>query len=56
MYNITGIIANNFANSILNCYKFKISVESYTQTRWAAFSDFEDMYISFLFNLLAQSL
>jgi len=55
-FNVTGIIGKNFANTILNCYLFTSSVVTYTNQRISRFVDFEDVYTSFLFNLLAQSL
>lgn len=56
MFNITGIIAKNFADSIYYCYLFENSVEVYTLQRWSTFVDVNDLYTSFLLNLLSKSL
>lgn len=44
------------ANGILNCYLFEKSVEEVVTFRISQFTDFTDVYTSFLFNLLSQSL
>jgi len=49
-------MSTEFANSFYNCYLFASSVEKVSTARIAKFSDFTDLYTSFLFNLLAQSL
>lgn len=53
MFNITGVIANNFADSLYYCYLFENAVEVYTLQRWSTFVDINDFYTSFLFNLLS---
>lgn len=44
------------ANGILNCYLFEKSVDEVITFRISQFTDFTDVYTSFLFNLLSQSL
>lgn len=53
MFNITGVIAGDFSNTIYYCYKFEDSVKVYTLKRWSTFVDVNDFYTSLLFNLLA---
>jgi hypothetical protein len=55
-YNISNIVSKNFASAILNCYLMTSSAYSSAQTRLSQFADFSDVYTSFLFNLLSQSL
>ena len=56
MYNISGIIGGNFNNMLYKCYLFKTSVDQVTTQRMNAFVDTEDIYTSFLFKLLSNSL
>lgn len=56
VYYASQVMSTEFANSFYNCYLFASSVESVAAARFAKFSDFTDLYTSFLFNLLSQSL
>lgn len=56
VYYASQVMSTEFANSFYNCYLFASSVEKVSTARIAKFSDFTDLYTSFLFNLLAQSL
>lgn len=55
-FNISNVIANNFANSFYNCYTMLANGVQTTQVWFNSFVDFTDVYTSFLFNLLSQSL
>ena len=54
-YNFSEIIGGNFADSILNCYLFEVSVKEVITFRLSSFVDNTDIVTSFLFNMLAQS-
>jgi hypothetical protein len=55
-YNMSKIIAINFADSVLNCYLYSDALNT-AGVKWvSSFSDFTDIATSFIFNLLAQSL
>ncbi len=41
---------------MFNCYLFSASVKEVATYRYSQFADFTDLYTSFLFNLLANSL
>ena len=56
LFNLSLIVGGNMANGILNCYLFEKSVEEVVTFRISQFTDFTDVYTSFLFNLLSQSL
>lgn len=56
MFNVSYIIGRNYANTFLNCYLFGKSVKDYTQKRISRFVDINDVFLSFTFNLLSQSL
>lgn len=56
MFNVSGIVAKNFANSFLYCNQFSESFKDVNAARAAKFKDFTDIYTSFLFNLLGKSL
>lgn len=56
MFNVTGVVGGPFATSLYQCYLFMDDFEDYTKTRMSQFKDFIDIYTSFLFNLLSQSL
>jgi hypothetical protein len=53
VYYVSQVMSTEFANSFYNCYLFASSVESVAAARIAKFSDFTDLYTSFLFNLLS---
>lgn len=55
-YNISNIVGKNFANSFLNCYLFYDGYVNWWENRLSSFVDFNDVYTSMLFNLLANSL
>jgi hypothetical protein len=56
IYYSSQVFATEFADSYYNCYLFSASVEKVVTTRLNTFSDFADLYTSFLFNLLSNSL
>lgn len=56
LFNTSNIIGGPLQYSMLNCYLFILDFEDYTLTRYNQFKDFTDLYTSFLFNLLSQSL
>jgi hypothetical protein len=56
LFNVSNIVAGPMATTVYQCYLFLDDVEDFTKTRWSGFSVFTDMYTSFLFNLLSQSL
>jgi hypothetical protein len=53
---VGGVISNEFGPYIYNCYIFWADVKDYIKTRKETFVDFSDVYTSFLFNLLSESL
>ncbi|CDW87227.1 UNKNOWN [Stylonychia lemnae] len=55
-FNVSNIIAKNFANTYSNCYTTLSSAQSQTDVWLDQFVDFTDVYTSFLFNLLSKSL
>lgn len=55
-YNISNIVGKNFATSFLNCYLFYDGFTNWWQNRLSSFVDFTDVYTSWMFNLLANSL
>jgi hypothetical protein len=56
VYYSSQVFSTEFANAYYNCYLFSASVEKVVTTRLNTFSDFADLYTSFLFNLLSNSL
>lgn len=56
IYYTSQVIATEGSNSFYNCYLFSASVEKVVTTRLNTFMDFPDLYTSFLFNLLSNSL
>jgi hypothetical protein len=56
IYYVSRVMSTEFANSFYNCYLFTTSVQKVAVARISKFSDFADLYTSFLFNLLSQSL
>ena len=56
IYYSSQVFGTEFADSYYNCYLFSASVEKVVTTRLNTFSDFADLYTSFLFNLLSNSL
>lgn len=56
IYYSSQVFSTEFANSYYNCYLFSASVQKVVTTRLNTFSDFADLYTSFLFNLLSNSL
>jgi hypothetical protein len=48
--------SEHFGPYVYNCYLFWADVKDYIKTRKETFIDFSDVYTSFLFNLLAESL
>ncbi len=55
MFNVSDFLADDINFLILNCYRFTVSAETVNVQKWNAFDGFEDIYTSFLFNMLAQS-
>lgn len=55
-FNITNFLGKNFADSLYKCYLFQTSVNTFLKARFARFLNFEDVFFSFTFNMLAQSL
>ncbi len=55
VYNATQAVGNEIANSIYYCYNFMYSFNFVVKTRLSLFSDFQDLWSSFMFNLLANS-
>lgn len=55
-FNVSEIIGGNFASGVFNCYLFYNSMDEVVAYRYSQFADFTDVYTSFLFNLLANSL
>ncbi|CDW77793.1 UNKNOWN [Stylonychia lemnae] len=55
-FNVSNIISRNFANTFSNCYTMTANFQSQTAVWLDSFVDFSDVYTSFLFNLLSQSL
>lgn len=56
VYNTSQAIGGEVANMIYYCYNFYYSANYVMKNRLALFSDFEDLYSSFLFNLMANSI
>ena len=56
IYYSSQVFATEFSDSYYNCYLFSASVEKVVTTRLNTFSDFADLYTSFLCNLLSNSL
>ena len=55
-FNISNVASKNFANMFFNCYTMLQSGVDQTETWFNSFTDFTDVYTSFLFQLLANSL
>lgn len=55
-YYSSQVASTEFANSFYKCYLFVASVQKVATERFSKFTDFTDLYTSFLFNLLSQSL
>jgi len=55
MFNITNIISNPFNEAFYNCFLFVESIVEQQQNYNTQFTNASDFYISFLFNLLANS-
>lgn len=56
-YFLTGkIIGNEFNDAWFYCYQFSNDVKQYYVTKFENFVDAGDLYLSLLFNLLANSL
>ena len=55
-FNVTNFIGKNLADSFYNCYLFQTSVNTFLAARFARFIDFNDIFLSFSFNMLSQSL
>ncbi len=56
VYYASQVFSTEFSNSYYNCYLFSDSVKKVVTTRLNTFSDIADLYTSFLFNLLSNSL
>jgi hypothetical protein len=56
IYYTSQVISTEGANSFYFCYLFTSSVESVVNKRLDTFVDFSDLYTSFLFNMLSNSL
>ena len=55
-FNISQIVAGNFASFVYGCYRFEQGILESTQSSLSQFVDITDVYTSFLFNLLANSI
>ena len=55
MFNVSDFLADDINYLMLNCYRFGVSAETVNLQKWNAFEGFEDIYTSFLFNMLAVS-
>ena len=55
VYNATQAVGNEIANAIYYCYNFMYSFNFVVKMRLAQFSDFQDLWSSFMLNLLANS-
>ena len=55
IYNFTQAIGNELTNAIYYCYSFGYSFEFVVRMRLSLFSDFQDLWSSFMFNLLSNS-
>lgn len=56
VFNISNMIGTDVNGGVYNCYLFFTSVINVVTAKYASFVDDTDIYTSFLFNLLAQSL
>jgi hypothetical protein len=56
VYYTSQVISTEGADSLYYCYLFASSVESVVNKRLDTFVDFSDLYTSFLFNMLSNSL
>jgi hypothetical protein len=56
IYYTSQVISTEVANTYYYCYLFGASVESVVNKRLDTFVDFSDLYTSFLFNMLSNSL
>lgn len=55
--NITGLIGDNFADSIPNCYQFFSSVNTVESARWVKFNkSWLNLILAFLFNQMGNAL
>ena len=56
IYYTSQVISTEIADTYYYCYLFSASVESVVNKRLDTFVDFSDLYTSFLFNMLSNSL
>jgi len=52
---ITKIISNEYRQTVLNCFSMSLQIFTKADNDWAAFPNDEELFISFLFNLLEHS-
>lgn len=55
-FNVSQVLSKNFASTFYNCYSMLNSAYQMTGIWLNSFVDFSDVYTSFLFNLLSQSM
>lgn len=56
-YNLAFEVAGNeFNEAWFNCYRFYVDFRTDYKERFAEFNDFGDLYLSFIFNMLSNSL
>ncbi len=55
-FNVTGVFANNFAETFYQCFVLLQQIQQQAVTQENSFLDTNDKYTSFLFNLLSQSI
>jgi hypothetical protein len=55
-FNISYMLGTDVNGGVYNCYLFFTSVINVVTAKYASFVDDTDIYTSFLFNLLSQSL
>jgi hypothetical protein len=56
IYYTSQVISTEIADTYYYCYLFSASVEKVVNSRLDTFVDFSDLYTSFLFNMLSNSL
>ena len=54
--NVTGVVANNYAETFYQCFVFSTQIQEEAVNRFATFVDGNDVFTSFLFNLLSNSI
>lgn len=55
-FNITQVVSGNYADTFYYCFTFISEQHEYAVQQYASFVDDDDIYISFLFNMLGESI